>query len=446
MRQLQQKTTAVVLLLLLVASIGPRQLIYAQDSQQPAPGSLRFVIGNTINYVRVIQSVAKDGRVQAAVPLEGRATTYGLYPTEGIYLGFFAPSSRNLDGARIGRVQVVEVRKGGELTLQVGSGAVGMLQTGESVTLIRPVGSLTQEMEQLPDIAELESTAAPEESLRSQSLENLKQIGLALHNYHDTYQVFPPAIVLGPDGQPWHSWRVLLLPFLGQQPLYEAYRFDEPWNGPHNSKLLAQMPKVYSDPVHGENKEYFTHYAAAVGEGNHQAPRVGKGMAFSPEGAQYDGKNIASLVRDQKSHRRIGDFIDGTSNTIVVGSVSPDRRIPWLKPEDIIISLKDDVPKIGSKEGFSAPYRRENGTGGLFVFGDGSVRELTTSTSVELLRAMLTIDGGDLLQDRSGGTPFVPNLTVIYIEKTAAGTIARLAKEPAQSPGGRKPASSVQPR
>src|SRR5712691_1116717 len=67
---------------------------------------------------------------------------------------------------------------------------------------------------------------ALEASHRSSCKCFLKHIGLALHNYHDTYGTFPPAFVLGPDGRPWHSWRVLILPYLECKPLYDEYHFD----------------------------------------------------------------------------------------------------------------------------------------------------------------------------------------------------------------------------
>src|SRR5262245_42706847 len=84
---------------------------------------------------------------------------------------------------------------------------------------------------------------AREVSWRSSCKCYLKQFGLALQNYHDTYGSFPPAFVLGPDGRPWHSWRVLILPFMECDPLYREYRFNEPWDGPNNRKLLAKMPE-----------------------------------------------------------------------------------------------------------------------------------------------------------------------------------------------------------
>ena len=60
---------------------------------------------------------------------------------------------------------------------------------------------------------------------------------MAVANYHETYGCFPPAYVADRDGKPMHSWRVLILPFLEQRELYNAYNFAEPWDGPNNRKL-----------------------------------------------------------------------------------------------------------------------------------------------------------------------------------------------------------------
>ena len=89
---------------------------------------------------------------------------------------------------------------------------------------------------------------AREAAQRSTCKNNLKQIGLALHNYHDRYQSFPPAFVADENGKPMHSWRVLLLPYLDQADLYARYNFNEPWNGPNNLKLGDEIPEVYGCP------------------------------------------------------------------------------------------------------------------------------------------------------------------------------------------------------
>src|SRR5205085_187838 len=97
-------------------------------------------------------------------------------------------------------------------------------------------------------------------SRRSQSVNNLKQIALAMHNYHSTFDHFPPAVGYGPDGKTPHSWRVALLPYLEQQSLFEAYHFDEPWDGPHNRELLDKMPPVYRDPTDDGNPTHSSYF------------------------------------------------------------------------------------------------------------------------------------------------------------------------------------------
>jgi len=77
---------------------------------------------------------------------------------------------------------------------------------------------------------------------------NIRQCLLALHNYHSAHEVFPSAFETDSDGKPIHSWRVVMLPFIEQQALYDAYDFKEPWDGPNNSKLANQMPDVYRCP------------------------------------------------------------------------------------------------------------------------------------------------------------------------------------------------------
>jgi type II secretory pathway pseudopilin PulG len=87
-----------------------------------------------------------------------------------------------------------------------------------------------------------------EAARRMQCSNHLKQIGLALQNYHDDYGTLPPAYVADADGKPMHSWRVLILPYLGEKALYDRYNFSEPWNGPNNSKLHSEVSHVFRCP------------------------------------------------------------------------------------------------------------------------------------------------------------------------------------------------------
>jgi hypothetical protein len=67
-------------------------------------------------------------------------------------------------------------------------------------------------------------------------------------NYHDAHGRLPPAVVYGKDGKPLYSWRVLLLPYLDEQELYQQFQLDEPWDSPHNLQLLPRMPGFYAPP------------------------------------------------------------------------------------------------------------------------------------------------------------------------------------------------------
>lgn len=102
---------------------------------------------------------------------------------------------------------------------------------------------LTVVLSVVPRVREHRTIAAKEAQRQ-----DLKQLMVAMHSYHDDYEIFPPAFVVGPDGERWHSWRALLLPYVAPE-IGAKYRFDEPWNGPNNSQLLRAVPSVYQSNV-----------------------------------------------------------------------------------------------------------------------------------------------------------------------------------------------------
>ncbi len=201
---------------------------------------------------------------------------------------------------------------------------------------------------------------AREAARRSQCKNNLKQIGLALHNYNEAYGCLPPAYIADESGKPMHSWRVLILPFLDAAPLYNQYDFSEPWDGPNNSRLLAQMPPVYACPSHPGTGSYTTKYAGVFGE---------------------------NCVFHGAEPTKFADITDGTSNTIMVGE-SANANIPWMKPEDVDVTVH---PSLGDRDGFSSYH-----TGGAqFLLSDGSVRFLSLSLNPDVLKALFTRNGGE---------------------------------------------------
>ena len=158
---------------------------------------------------------------------------------------------------------------------------------------------------------------------------NLKQIGLAMHNYAQAYKCFPPAYIADKNGKPMHSWRVLILPYLEEQALYAQYRFNEPWNSPHNKALADQMPPVYRCPSEGDSNRSETSYAMLVGP---------------------------HAISDGPTPRRFSDIKDGTSNTIMVAECAR-RGINWLEPRDLKTNEMTSTSTMSEATGSRASRR-----------------------------------------------------------------------------------------
>lgn len=195
---------------------------------------------------------------------------------------------------------------------------------------------------------------------RAQSMNNLKQIALAMHNYHDTHKHFPAAVNCDADGKPLLSWRVHILPFLECEPLYEQFHLDEPWDSEHNRKLIDQMPAVYRCPASKLREKGRASYVVAVGEGT-----VFPGREGVP----------------------IKEIKDGTSNTILAVEVDDEHAVIWTKPDDLPFDPKNPGKGLGGlfEGGFSA------------AFCDGSVRFLSKEMDPKVLRALLTRAGGEVV-------------------------------------------------
>jgi hypothetical protein len=193
---------------------------------------------------------------------------------------------------------------------------------------------------------------------RMQSTNNLKQIALAMHNYHDVNGRFPAAAICDKNGKPLLSWRVAILPYVEQDQLYKQFHLDEPWDSEHNKKLLAQMPRIYALPGVSKAGDTRTHYRVFVG----------------PE-----------AVFEMDKGRRIADITDGTSNTFMAAEAA--EAVPWTKPEGLEYGAEKAMPKLGSFYG-----------GGFNVaFMDGSVHFLKPTMPEATLRALITRSGGEVI-------------------------------------------------
>lgn len=211
---------------------------------------------------------------------------------------------------------------------------------------------------------------APQRRGPNQCNRHLKQIGIALHNYHDTYGSLPPASTRGPDGELWHSWRVLILPFLDEpsKKLFARYRFSEPWNGPSNRYLLNERPEVFEcHAAKGKISTRHTSYLAVIGDET-----------------VWPGTRTINFR----------DVCDGLSNTILIVETQ-DAGIPWIAPDDLMIA--EALMPPSSKPGRRPSSFHEGG--GRVLMGDGASRFVSTSLDPAIWRSLLTRDGGEDLKD-----------------------------------------------
>jgi hypothetical protein len=192
------------------------------------------------------------------------------------------------------------------------------------------------------------------------AMANLKQVGLALHNYESAFGELPGAAITDSGGAPLLSWRVALLPFLGRQDLYDQFRLDEPWDSAHNLALASQMPEVFA-PANADG--------TGTGETFVQA-LVGPGAAFRVDVG-----------------RRLGEFSagDGLKTTLMVAEGADP--VLWTRPEDIDAGTTVDAGRFGG-EGFADGF--------VGLFGDGAVRYVPDSASPAVLGAIATVEGGEL--------------------------------------------------
>ena len=198
------------------------------------------------------------------------------------------------------------------------------------------------------------SEDAKEAAMTAQSMNHLKQMALAFHNFHAAYRCFPSSqrgVPGAPDSKnPPCSWRVAILPFIEQQALFEQYRLDEPWDSENNLKLLDQMPDLFRRPG-APSDSTTTNYVGFSGE----------------DTALGESENV-----------RIRDIIDGTSNTVLL--IEADTDIPWTKPEDFPI---EDVSELGLLE--EQPI--------LACFADGSVQRIEVESEADLKKLANVKDG-----------------------------------------------------
>jgi len=220
-------------------------------------------------------------------------------------------------------------------------------------------------------------SVAREAARRTQCKNNLKQIGLALHNYHDVNSMFPIAVQPKFD----RSWRVTVLPFLDQAPLYERYNHDATWEHPDNAPLAAVVVQTLDCPARpfrlDDHDRFLSAYSAVTGPAT----------AFG-----------------DREYVKMNAFTDGLANTLMVAETC-GKPIIWTQPKDV--NTATDEPKINAP---GDALHQSNGVmssyhfgGAQVLLGDGSVRFIGEQLEPELLRQLMTRDGN------SHGEPRTPD-------------------------------------
>jgi prepilin-type processing-associated H-X9-DG protein len=193
---------------------------------------------------------------------------------------------------------------------------------------------------------------------RVKSQNNLKQIAIAFHSYHDANNAMPRDIT-DKQGKPLLSWRVAILPYVEENELYKQFKLDEAWDSENNKKLLEKLPKVYTAP-RGKFEKGQTFY-----------------QSFAGDGALMSGKPIKLFA-----------IPDGTSNTFMVAEAG--EPVEWTKPADVAYDAKKPLPKLGGV--FGGDFN--------VAFCDGSVRYVKKGVADETLKKFITIAGGEVVDTK----------------------------------------------
>lgn len=197
---------------------------------------------------------------------------------------------------------------------------------------------------------------------RAQSVNNLKQLAIALHNYHDVHGHFPPAAIRSKDGKALLSWRVAILPYVEQAPQQEQFKLDEPWDSEHNKKLVETMPAVFASPS-------LTPEMAAKGLTSYVAPIAEKTVFADPAGT------------------KISKITDGTSNTIALLEAHPKHAVIWSQPTDVAPDFARDP---------LAELRGQPNNGFNAALCDGSVRFIKADIDPKVFIWLLQMDDGNM--------------------------------------------------
>jgi hypothetical protein len=384
------KVRASSLVLAMLAGVGvPSPSSGFAQAREPAADSAKILLTATLDLVRppfagAVEHLTGEGdlRVGPYKGKPGQEVPPNGPLAEGLYLGVVRNTWKDLRDAHLVRVGVTEVNSDGTVVAKVGRGLDGTIPVGKLIFLVRPPQTTTAQMRAIPDLVTLEegplpkmadgeadSDAKPEAEKMARADRaacNLAAISRAINCYNQAHGCYPPAALIGPDGKAWHSWRVLILRSSDDPALREIggrYSLQEPWDEPE-----------------GKPADSFTRFAAVTGEGTVFSS---EGVAFDPSSKPYRfGRGTLQT-----------NFTDAAAFTLMVGTLRSDARIPWTKPEDVVV--RKEPPPLDSEGFFGTPYEsdKKHGPYSLFITADCGLAGIFKSIEPNVFHALTTIAG-----------------------------------------------------
>jgi len=193
-------------------------------------------------------------------------------------------------------------------------------------------------------------------------MNRMKNVVLALHSYHSSYHAFPPAYTVDSDGNPLHSWRTLILPYLDQRELYE----------------MIDLSKAWDDPANAAARKY------ALEEGLY-VYRCQSNNTFPMQTNYLAVVTYNSCLRPGQS-ATLEEITDGLENTLLLIEVDNKHAVNWMSPWD---ADEQTLLELGGR--FSPPHEGVI----LGAFADGRVHRLDVNLAADVRRGLISIDGNE---------------------------------------------------
>ncbi len=197
---------------------------------------------------------------------------------------------------------------------------------------------------------------------RAETRDQMRQIAIALVNYESERGKYPQSTAMtSSDGKSGLSWRVAILPMLDENALYQQFRLQEPWDSPHNKKLIERMPKIYQSPGSALERG-FTNYVGIAGPN--------------------------TILNNSKRPAKTTNVTDGTSKTIMIVEADDTHGVIWTKPDDYPWDVANPSAGLGNIW-----------SGNFFgAMADGSIHFLSVGNTPETLNGFFSINGGELVE------------------------------------------------